>query len=269
MQILKETPTLQRFEVTYSSAGHTISGTLTRPTGNGPFPAVVSNHGYLPPGDYQVGNGLATEELELAEAGFVVLHPDYRGYGLSDPLLPFEQELRLVYTQDVVNAADALTTLAFVDPTRLALLGRSMGGALAINALVTHPGLVQAAVVYAPLSSDFLEGSALLDRLGPETLSTVLNTFGTPESAPDFYRGLSSRYSFDKITEPLLIQHGTADRTCPLRWSEKTQRLLVAAGITSELVEWPGEDHVFVRSAGPALARTIAFLRDKLDLPPS
>ena len=46
---------------------------------------------------------------------------------------------------------------AVVDPDRMAMLGRSMGGGVTLNALVARPGLVDAAVIYASVSSDFLD----------------------------------------------------------------------------------------------------------------
>ena len=55
-------------------------GSCWCPTGKGPFPAVVLNHGYIEPSIYVTGQGLAREQDYLARAGFVVLHTDYRGH---------------------------------------------------------------------------------------------------------------------------------------------------------------------------------------------
>ena len=53
---------------------------LLVPTGKGPFPGIVLNHGYIEPSIYVTGQGLAREQDWLARAGFVVLHTDYRGH---------------------------------------------------------------------------------------------------------------------------------------------------------------------------------------------
>lgn len=42
---------------------------------------------------------------------------------------------------------------------------------------------------------------------------------GAPEDSPDFWRRVSPRPYFGAITEPILIQHGTADESCPYEWS--------------------------------------------------
>jgi dienelactone hydrolase len=65
----------------------------------------------------------------------------------------------LGYTEDVVNAVLALRTsgLPAVDPNRIGLLGRSMGGGVTYNVMAAQPGLVDAAVVYAPVSSNAVD----------------------------------------------------------------------------------------------------------------
>ena len=78
------------------------------PTGTGPFPAVVLNHGYIEPSVYVTGQGLMREQDYLARAGFVVLHTDYRGHAASDPAGDRDRETRLGYTRDAINAVQPL-----------------------------------------------------------------------------------------------------------------------------------------------------------------
>ena len=153
-----------RHEVTYPSGDVTVSGVLLRPRGRGPFPAVVLNHGYIEPSVYVTGQGLMREQDALARAGFVVLHTDYRGHAASDPASDEARETRLGYTRDTMNAVASLKRLDAVDPDRVALLGRSMGGGVTYNALVAKPGFVRAAVVFAPVSSDFVDNLRPVDR---------------------------------------------------------------------------------------------------------
>ena len=122
-------PGFTRFRIEYLVTGAEVSGTLTRPDGDGPFPAVVTNHGLIDPDVYVVGQGLAREEEELARAGYVSFHSDYRGYGDSDDIAPVDRELRLGNTRDVIQAVRAVRTLPYVDG-RVAMVGRSMGGGL-------------------------------------------------------------------------------------------------------------------------------------------
>ncbi|HEY6739277.1 MAG TPA: hypothetical protein VI076_10550 [Actinopolymorphaceae bacterium] len=47
--------------------------------------------------------------------------------------------------------------LPYVDAERIGLVGRSVAGGVTYNVLVTKPGLVDAAVVYAPVSSNAVD----------------------------------------------------------------------------------------------------------------
>jgi dipeptidyl aminopeptidase/acylaminoacyl peptidase len=254
-----------RYYVTYRSDDLTVSGVLIRPKGTGPFPGIVLNHGYIEPSIYTTGQGLAREQDALARAGFVVLHSDYRGHAASDPVAPADHETRLGYTRDAVNAVEALTRLPYVDADRLAMLGRSMGGGVTMNVLVTQPGLVDAAVVYASVSSRFLDNLAHFTRPNrPDVVAALFDRFGTPAESPRFYRELSPRTFFDRITEPVLAHHGTADGTCPPRWARTTQRLMLGAGVDSLLSWWPGEDHAFYARWQDSMDQTLRFLRQNL-----
>ena len=256
-----------RYDVTYRSDDLTVSGVLVRPRGTGPFPGIVLNHGYIDPSYYVTGQGLAREQDALARAGFVVLHTDYRGHAASDPAPELDRETRLGYTRDAVNAVAAVKTLPYVDPTRLAMLGRSMGGGVTMDALVTQPGLVDAAVVYDSVSSRFLDNVEHFTRPSrPDAVRALFDRFGTPAETPRFYRELSPRTYFDRISEPLLVHHGTADGTCPPRWARATQRLMRAAGVDSRLRWWAGEDHTFYARWQQAMDVTLQFLRSRLDL---
>jgi uncharacterized protein len=257
--------TYTRYDVTYRSDDLTVSGVLVRPGGRGPFPGIVLNHGYIDPSYYVTGQGLAREQDALARAGFVVLHTDYRGHAASDPVPAPDRETRLGYTRDAVNAVAALTKLPYVDAGRLAMLGRSMGGGVTMNALVTQPGLVGAAVIYDSVSSRFLDNLEHFTRPGrPEVVDALFEQFGTPAQSPRFYRELSPRTYFDRISEPLLVHHGTADATCPPRWARTTQGLMEDAGVDSRLSWWPGEDHAFYARWQDAMDETIRFLRQNL-----
>ena len=145
------------------------------------------------------------------------------------------------------------------------MLGRSMGGGVTLNALVAQPGVVRAAVLYASVSSRFVDNLEQFTIPGrPEAARRLYGRFGTPAESPDFYAGLSSRSYFDRVTEPVLIHHGSLDDTCPLRWSEQTQRLLTRAGATSTLRVYEGEQHAFIPQWPLSMERTVRFLRRRL-----
>ena len=253
-----------RTEVTYPSRGPdgrlTVSGVLLRPRGPGPFPAVVLAHGSIDPAVYVTGQGLRREQDLLARAGYVVLHTDYRGHAGSDPAGDLDRETRLGYTRDVLAAVESVKRLRYVDPDRVALLGRSMGGGVTYDALVAQPGLVRAAVVFAPVSSDFGDNFRRWTQAErPEAARAFTRRLG-----PGPWPGLSPRTYLDRITEPVLIHHGTADESCPVDWSRETQRAMRRAGVDSTLRLYPGEQHAFGPQWPLSMRRTLAFLRTHL-----
>ena len=264
-RVVARTAAYTRFEVTYRSGDLTVSGVLLRPRGRGPFPGIVLNHGYIDPAVYVTGQGLAREQDHLARAGFAVLHTDYRGHAASDAATALSRESRLGYTRDAINAVQALKAEPYVDADRMAMLGRSMGGSVTLNALVARPGLVDAAVVYASVSSRFLDNLrhfTVPNR--PEAARALFRRFGAPRESPEFYRQLSARSYFDRITEPVLMHHGTRDETCPLRWARATHRLLDEAGVRNRLALYEGEQHAFVPQWQASIERTVRFLRSRL-----
>jgi len=266
VEVEGQTDAYTRSRVTYRSGDLTISGVLLRPHGPGPFPGIVLNHGYIEPALYETGQGLAREQDWLARQGFAVLHTDYRGHWTSDPPLgPFDRESRLGYTRDAINAVLALEREPYVDPDRMAMLGRSMGGGVTLNVLVAYPDLVEAAVVYASVSSSLPENLVhFTEPNRPEELQRFYARFGRPEENPRFYRELSSRTYFDRISDPLLMHHGTADETCPFRWALATQRHLERAGVDSTLEVYEGEHHSFTPRWQDSIERTVQFLRRRL-----
>lgn len=82
--VLKETPAFTRYAIEYSSDGFTITGYMNVPSGSGPFPVVILNHGYYDPDRYQTGNGTLAAADFLARRGYLTIASDYRVYGGSE-----------------------------------------------------------------------------------------------------------------------------------------------------------------------------------------
>ncbi|MBD0292296.1 MAG: alpha/beta fold hydrolase [Jiangellaceae bacterium] len=268
-EVLDKSSRYTRYFVTYRSGGLRISGVMNVPAGDGPFPALVLGHGYIDPDVYTNGRGLRREQDYLARHGYVVLHTDYRNHAQSDDDPNAELNLRLGYTEDVINAVLALRTsrLPSVDPERIGLLGRSMGGGVAFNVLVTVPGLVDAAVVYAPVSSNAVDNFDrwIRDQPGNRSLADqIMAAYGSPEANPTFWRDVSPVTFFDQVTEPVLVHHGTADRSCPIAWSERSVATLRSLGKQVEFVTYPGEPHAFEAAWEASMERTVAFFEQYL-----
>lgn len=268
-EVLDANSAYTRYFVTYASGDLTISGIMNIPVGPGPFPVLVLAHGYIDPDVYTNGRGLAREQDYLARNGFAVLHTDYRNHAQSDDDPESDLELRLGYTEDVINAVLAIraSNRPELDDRRIGLLGRSMGGGVTYNALVAQPGLVDAAVVYAPVSSDTVDNFERWTRGQPENAAlteAIVAAYGAPETSPEFWANASPVTFIDRVTEPVLIQHGTADDTCPLEWSQRTVAALQQAGAEAELVTYDGEPHAFEAAWPTSMERTVAFFQANL-----
>ena len=273
--VRERTSAYTSYDVTYRSttagagtAPLRISGVLNVPTGRGPFPAVVLAHGYIDPAYYVRGQGMTRERGFLAQRGFVALHVDYRNHAESTDDPRVETAVRLGYAADVAAAVHALrdSTDVRVDPDRIALFGRSMGGGVMLRALAAEPGLFAAGVGWASVSSLEAENFAQFQRPDAplaELKAGFRGRHGLPGEDPAFWRGISSRPAFDQVTEPVLLVHGRFDDTCPPPWARATQRALTADGVDSTL-EWYDDGHAFGPAFIAAMDRTVRFLRARM-----
>jgi dipeptidyl aminopeptidase/acylaminoacyl peptidase len=258
----------KRYLITYRGDGERISGVMNVPDGKGPFPVLVLNHGYIDPRIYAPGQGMAREHDYLARRGFVVLHIDYRGHATSTNDKNVDYELRLPYVVDTINAVKAVKSskLKFLDRDRIGWLGRSMGGGVTLTALAAQPGLVDAAVIYASVSSlaadNWKQFSS--DAEDQETNRRIARTYGLPKESPKFWRAASARPYFDRITEPIMVHHGLQDDTCPIDWSRATVRALRAADKDVTYLSYRGEGHRFEGQWQRSIERTVDFFDREL-----
>ncbi|MFI1395954.1 alpha/beta hydrolase family protein [Streptomyces sp. NPDC020681] len=260
--VLDRNSAYTRYAITYEANGLTISGIMNVPEGEGPFPALVLAHGYIDPAVYTTGRGLMREQDLLARNGYVVLHTDYRNHARSDDDPDNDVNLRLGYTEDTIGAVLALRASGRpeIDGDRIGLLGRSMGGGVVYNTLVVAPGLVDAAVVFAPVSSRPAENFDHFQRSDDDpVVAKIKAKHGTPEANPAFWKEAAPITYVDRVTEPLLIHHGTADDTCPISWSEQTTAAFKVAGKDVELLKYAGEGHAFGPQWPASMDRTMAF----------
>ena len=265
---LVSTEAYRQYTVTYRSGDLRISGVLNVPRGAGPFPTLVLAHGYIDPDVYVNGQGMRRELDWLARRGYVTMHVDYRNHAGSDDDPGAETSLRLGYTEDVINAVRALRGWdGPVDDDRVGLVGRSMGGGVIYNVLAVQPGLVDAAVVFAPVSSNTVDNFERWIRPDPgraKLARRIVRKYGEPDENPEFWRNVSPRTYFDRVTEPILIHHGTSDDSCPIRWSRRSASELERAGVDVTLRVYPGEEHAFGPQWPQAMRRTAQFLRRQL-----
>ncbi len=183
------------------------------PRGQGPFPAVVLAHGYADPAVYDNSRQMIRERDDLARRGYVTLLVDYRNHAQSSPDPDNDAHLRIGYAVDAVNAALALQQDPRVRPDRVALIGRSMGGGVVFSALEAKPGLFRAGIAYSPVSTDSVDNFyewTVPDASRSGTQDRIVAQLGTPEADPAGWAESSPRTYLSRITEPVLVHHGTA-----------------------------------------------------------
>ena len=269
--VRERTAAYTSYDASYRSGHLRVTGVLNIPTGKGPFPAVVLAHGYIDPAIYVSGQGMTRERGYLAAQGFVAFHVDYRNHAGSDDDPLAARRLRTGYALDVINAVQALrrSPRVPVDDERIGLFGRSMGGGVVYKALEIAPGLAGAATAWASVSSREDENFDHFIRDDPgdrqELVAFVEQEYGLPgqPGSAKFWRQISARTYFDRITEPVLLVHGSCDSTCPPAWARASYRALRQAGVDARLAWYPDE-HAFGPAFFAAMARTTGFFRAEL-----
>jgi len=261
-QVLEDNSSYTRYYITYKSGQLTISGIMNVPKGQGPFPVLFLNHGYISPEIYTNGRGLKREQDYLARNGYIIIHSDYRNHAGSDREDdPGRPDLRFGYAEDVINGIEALkkSELAYADTEKIGMLGHSMGGGVAEIIAVAKSDLVDAIVLFAPVSADQKDSYEKWTKNDPERDEITIGRFGSPESNPKFWAEASPINYFDKVETPVIFHHGTADDSCALEWSQGAAKVLEEAGKDVTLYVYPGEPHEFVDAWPKVMKRTLDF----------
>ncbi|MDP2648237.1 MAG: alpha/beta fold hydrolase [Candidatus Yanofskybacteria bacterium] len=270
-QVLARTGAYTRYFITYESGEFTISGIMNVPVGSGPFPVLVLNHGYIDPAVYTNGRGLRREQDYLASRGYVVIHPDYRNHAQSDNDPDSDFKLRLGYVEDVINAVIAVqeSGLPYINKEKIGMLGHSMGGGVTINTMIVKPELIRAAVLFAPVSSDYVQNFERWTRPNSTRrplAERIVSAYGSPEANPEFWENVSAVNFFGRVEIPVMTHHGTADASVPLEWSQDTHAALLDNGKDSTLHIYPNEPHEFAAAWPEVMRRTVEFFDARLKI---
>jgi len=191
-----------------------LRGKLTKPSGDGPFPAIVLLHGCSGPGS-PTYEQYSDWIYMLKRWGFVSLLVNSFGpRGKSNICAPGQGFLipPLRCAKDAHGAKLYLESLPFVDRNRIAVMGWSHGGistleAVAINEPSSSP--FQAAIAFYPICKPlYIVNTPLLVLIGEKDESAPANLCefyikskkGWPEIVlkvyPDAYHGFDSPFSF-------------------------------------------------------------------------
>jgi uncharacterized protein len=264
----------RQYDAWYRSEGLKIYGLLTVPDAQPPaggFPALVFLHGYIEPTLYRTTEFYTAHVDFLARNGYVVFKIDLRGHDRSEGTAD-RGYAAPGYTEDVLNAVSSLQRFSQVNPQKIGLWGHSMGGFLALRAMVISTQ-IKAGVIWAGLVCSYPE---MIYRWGndgyPLSTPTTLTgwqadwvaRYGTPLENPQFWASISATSFLKDLSGPVQLQHGTADPVVPVAFSEELAAAIQRAGGTAELYTYPGEDHNLVKSFTVAMTRSLQFLNQAL-----
>lgn len=259
-EVVKTGPGFTQYRMSYPSDGLTITGLVDIPDGEGPFPTIIVNHGYLRPVDYQPGFDSWRIADWLAKHGYIALMSDYRNYAGSDT---GPNPFHIGYAIDVMNLVPQISSLPQAMPGQIGMIGHSMGGEIAMWPMVISDE-VDAIILYASMSGDVGRNWAHARRhwsVQREAMDALAIIYGTPQQSPHAYAVMSPINYLDRVRMPVSVHHGTKDESVPYWWSEELWHLLEEAGADVNFWPYSGSGHTFGgRGFETFMQRNLIFL---------
>jgi dienelactone hydrolase len=214
-----------------------LQGILLRPQGTGPFPAVIISHGA---GGNVAGYARAVARV-MVGWGLVCIATNYTHAGnvpIGSPGTSNDPGATLPNVQRARRLVALLEGLGYVDMSRVALHGHSMGAFVTAATAGAYPGLFRAA-------------SHTAGGIRPDF-------FSTPAPTDAQIAGIRAPYQ---------MHHGDRDFVVPLLSDQLFDAALSARGVDHELVIYPGADHDDVSMSPVMLDRVRTWYAGKGVLP--
>jgi len=241
----------------WRSGSSDVSGLLYRPPGPARPPVLVDCHGG------PTGGATVRWIADVADAvarGWAVLRPNPRGSTGAGRayLAALEGRWGEADVEDVVAGIESVRARGDLDGDRIAIVGGSAGGMLALLVALRRPDLVRAcAVAYAV--TDLRALAAVEYRFEQHYTERLVGRLPEHESV---YLERSPITRAASLRVPTLMLHGDADPVVPIDQTRAFAAAARAAGAPVEVHEYAGEGHGWSRpgTVADADARTAAFL---------
>lgn len=266
VEVMEQNLYFTRYLIRYPSDGLNIYGFANIPNDAGPHPVIIALHGYIDPAIYNTLDYTTHYADALASAGYVVFHPNLRGYRPSDD---GDNLFRVGMATDVLNLIALIQAqsggndpLQNANPNLIGLWGHSMGGGISTRVLTVTDD-VKAAVLYGSMSGDEQKNYEAIRQWSGDTRG--LDELNIPIEALD---RISSMYFLQNITAAVSINHGVADELVPLDWSVLTCDQLKTLGKNVECHYYEGMPHTFYGQGDEQfIQNTIQFFNQYLTAP--
>ena len=227
---------LELFDFT-TSDGQRIDGSMIRPPDFDPsreYPVLVSIYGG--PGSQQVYDAWSSNGWHqyLAQRGYIVVGLNNRGSGNygRDFMEIVYGELGKWEAKDFAEAGRWLASQPWVDGSRMAILGTSYGGFMAIGTLLRHPGTFALGVANSPVTD-----WRLYDTIYTERYMGLL----TANEAG--YRATSMIPRAESLEDHLILVHSGMDENVHPQNTFQLLTALAKAGKDAELRFYPPGAH--------------------------
>jgi len=241
-----------RHAVTIAGDGVSLGGLLYLPASSGPRPGIIVLHGWQPAGT----NGAAVVEARaarFADRGYAALALSMRRWPPSGG----SDDCGLRQPDDVVAASAWLRTLPGVAADRIAVVGFSQGGQVALLAAARDARL-RGVAAYFPVTD--------VARWKTTTANTDIPGYITATCEPGGTAPRSPLARAADIGAAVLLVHGDADVRVPTEQSRLLFDALVAAGRRATLELIAGAQHGFTAAeeavASPLVDRFLASVLD-------
>jgi len=230
-----------------ASDGLEIEGVLTRPSGDAQresYPLIVIVHGGPEYEDHDGWDTTYSEPVQaLAERGFFVLRPNYRGSAGRGVVFSKADhgDLGGREFQDVVDGIDALAPRFRIDPARVGMTGGSYGGYFTNLAATRWSGRFAAAVSLYGIA-DWMSFLGQSDIPGENSeVHWALWCYDHQETC----RLASPVAHIAAAATPTLILQGEGDLRVPKAQSDELYAALKWRDVPVEYVVFPREKHGF------------------------
>lgn len=247
-----------------SPDGTMISGLLIEPKVHRlgtPPPVIAHIHGGP---DYQAFDDFYPIRQALAEAGFAVFAPNYRGSaGFGRKFLDLNnKDWGGGDLKDIIAGVEYLAAQGKVDKDRAGITGGSYGGFMTLTALTKSPKVWKAGIEsygMADLPLDYKMG-------GKQFFDWYHTEMGSPKTHPKLFRERSPINYLSRIKAPLMIFQGENDTNVPVSQSRRIHKALKKRGIPVEIVIYPDEGHGFTKRKNRLdyMNRSVKFFREHL-----
>lgn len=197
-----------------------------------------------------------------ASSGYAILDVDYRGSTGSGRAYrdALKGKWGVADAEDIRHGVEFLIREGLVAPGQCAITGGSAGGYAVQRVLTLFADLFQAGASYYGIGN-LVTLAELTHKFESRYLGTLLGA--SLEDGRSIYEERSPIHHLAALRAPMVIFQGAEDKIVPPEVSREMARVLDAAGIRNEYVEYPGEAHGFRKKENliDALSREAAFYR--------